>query len=83
MVLLFLEVRRPQRGDESRVDQAGRVALIVHLSILAELVHRGDGFVVVGCEVARVVGLLRARVRDELVVLRAVGFLKLLHASAC
>src|SRR5262245_232878 len=78
--LLLVEVRRSQGRDESRVDQAGRVALIVHLSILAELVHRGDSFVVVGRVVVVVGGLLRARVRDELVVLRAVGFLKFLHA---
>src|SRR5262245_8249902 len=78
--LFLFEVRRSKSRDESRVDESGRVALIVHLSVLAELVDRGDGFVVVGRVVAVVGGLVCARVRDELVVLRAVGFLKFLHA---
>src|SRR5262245_46412669 len=77
---LLVKVRCAQCGHESRVDQTGRVALIIHLPILAELVHRGDGFVVVARVVAVVGGLLCARVRDQLVVLSAVRFLKFLHA---
>src|SRR6185369_16254123 len=44
--LLLLEVRGPQRVDQPRVDEARRVALVIEIVILPELVDRGNRFIV-------------------------------------
>src|SRR5438128_1073567 len=54
--LPLLEIRGSQGVDHRRIDESRRIALIVEAAVGAELVDRGDRFLVVLRVVARVVG---------------------------
>src|ERR1044071_6777151 len=77
--LFFLQVCRPERVDEARVDETWGVALVIHLAFLAELVDGRDRFFVVRRVVARVILLRGPRFGGEAIVLGAVRALELLH----